>query len=409
MTDCLAPLLGLVLAFTATQTLARDPAGIDSLVLTAPEAVGMSAARLTVAENLFVEALASNKVLGYQLLVARRGGVVLHSARGVRDLESGLPMTTQTLINIASMTKSVAAVGLLKLVDEDRLSLDDYVSRYLPGFESAHASEITVRQLLLHTSGYMNFESFHGGLTPYSASKPGAPSLKVEAREAGQAGPEAAPGKVYRYNNIGYNIAGALIEEISGLKLDEYLKRVIYEPLGMTETYHDTWDIDKERVAKQYWFREGQWEVLGGTPPPLARANGGMISTAWDFGMFCQMLLDRGKYPGGSILRPQTVELATRKHIEVSEAYLSVEVESEMGLESEWYEYRDARDLNIDRSRGLGFVVSDSGVYSHAGIYGTFFYVDPARELFGIILTQSIYGGNPGQAFIDAINAAIID
>jgi CubicO group peptidase (beta-lactamase class C family) len=214
---------------------------------------------------------------------------------------------------------------------------------------------------------------------------------------------------VYRYNNIGYNIAGALIEEISGHKLDEYLKRVIYEPLGMTDTYHDTWDIDNERVAKQYWLREGQWEVLGGTPPPLARANGGMISTAWDFAMFCQMLLDKGEYPGGSILRPQTVELATRKHIEVSEAYLSVEVESEMGLESEWYEYRDARDLNIDRSRGLGFVVSDSGVYSHAGIYGTFFYVDPARELFGIILTQSIYGDNPGQAFIDAVNATIID
>jgi len=108
MTGCLAPLLGLILAVTATQTLARDPVSIDSLVL-----------------------------------------------------------TTQTLINIASMTKSVAAVGLLELVDEGRLSLDDHVSRYLPGFENAPASEITVRQLLLHTSGYMNFESFHGGLTPH--------------------------------------------------------------------------------------------------------------------------------------------------------------------------------------------------------------------------------------------------
>lgn len=99
----------------------------------------------------------------------------------------------------------------------------------------------------------------------------------------------------------------------------------------------------------------------------------------------------------------------TGKHIEVSAAYLPLEVEAGMGLESEWYEYRDARDLNIDRWRGLGFVVSEAGVYSHAGIYGTFFYVDPARELFGIILTQSIYGGNPGQAFIEAVNAAIID
>ena len=101
--------------------------------------------------------------------------------------------------------------------------------------------------------------------------------------------------------------------------------------------------------------------------------------------------------------------LATSPLIEVSAAYLSEEIESQMGLQSEWYEYRDSRDINIDRYRGLGFVVSDTGVFSHAGIYGTFFYVDPARELFGLILTQSIYGGNPGQAFIDAVNAAVVD
>ena len=100
---------------------------------------------------------------------------------------------------------------------------------------------------------------------------------------------------------------------------------------------------------------------------------------------------------------------ATSALIEVPEAYLSPEIEKEMGYDSEWYEYRDTRDLGIDKFRGYGFVVSDEGVFSHAGIFGTFMYIDPKRELVGVILTQSIYGGNPGQSFIEAINASIID
>lgn len=120
MTDGLATVLFMMLSVTAMQSLAGGSVDGDPLVLTTPEAVGMSAAKLAAAEQLFVEALAEIKVLGYQLMVARRGGVVLHSAGGLRDIEQGLPMTTRTLINIASMTKPVAAVGLLRLVEQGR-------------------------------------------------------------------------------------------------------------------------------------------------------------------------------------------------------------------------------------------------------------------------------------------------
>jgi CubicO group peptidase (beta-lactamase class C family) len=208
---------------------------------------------------------------------------------------------------------------------------------------------------------------------------------------------------------MGYNVVGAIIEKITGLKLDEYLLQTIYEPLGMHDTGHDSWELDERRLARQYWMRGGQWERLDEAPPALVRANAGLISTSGDFAKFCQVLLDEGAYAEGQLLKPETVRLATSPLIEVSETYLSVAVEEEMGLSSEWYEYRDARDLNVDRFRGLGFVVSDTGVFSHAGIYGTFFYVDPERELLGLILTQSIYGGNPGQKFIEAVNAAITD
>jgi len=402
-------LLALILNSFISQTSAHSQDTRDTRTLTKPELVNMSAEKLAEAEKLFVEAVENKKVLGYQILVARRGKVVLHSAGGVRDLAEKLPMTTESLLNLGSMMKSVAAVGLLRLVDQDLLSLEDLVSKFLPGFDLPPSSRITVRQLLLHMPGYTSFESFSGGLTPYSTEEPEAPSLKLEARQLGERGPDIEPGTVFRYNNLGYNVAGAIIEEISGLKLDQYMKKFIYEPLGMNDTHHDTWNLDSERVARQYWMRDGQWEVLDGTPPPIARANGGLISTAWDFAKFCQMLLDQGAYGAGEIVSEKLLTLATSPLIEVSAAYLPEEIESQMGLQSEWYEYRDSRDLNTDRYRGLGFVVSDAGVFSHAGIYGTFFFVDPARELFGLILTQSIYGGNPGQAFIAAVNAAVLD
>lgn len=402
-------LLTLTLSSIVSQVLANTQDTQGSRTLTKPEVVNMSAEKLAEAEKLFVEAVTDKKVLGYQILVARRGKVVLHSAGGVRDQAEKLPMTTESLLNLGSMMKSVAAIGLLRLVDQDLLSLDDSVSKHLPGFDQPPSSRITVRQLLLHMPGYTSFESFSGGLTPYSTEEPEAPSLMVEARQLGEIGPDIEPGTIFRYNNLGYNVAGAIIEEISGLKLDQYMKQFIYEPLSMNDTHHDTWKLDSERVAKQYWLRDGEWEILDGTPPPIARANGGLISTAWDFAKFCQMLLDQGTYSGGEIVSRKLLTLATSPLIEVSAAYLPEEIESQMGLQSEWYEYRDSRDINIDRYRGLGFVVSDTGVFSHAGIYGTFFYVDPARELFGLILTQSIYGGNPGQAFIDAVNAAIVD
>jgi len=120
------------------------------------------------------------------------------------------------------------------------------------------------------------------------------------------------------------------------------------------------------------------------------------------------MLVNKGSYNNNKILKEKTVVEATSPIIEVSEAYLSEEIEKSLGLpSSEWYEYRDARELNIDKHRGYGFVVSDNGGYSHAGIYGTFAYADPKENLIVIIFTQSIYGGNPGQKFIETIYEAI--
>jgi CubicO group peptidase (beta-lactamase class C family) len=381
----------------------------DTLKYSTPEEVGMSSAKVKEAENLFIKAAKEEKVIGYQILVARKGKVVLHGAGGLKDYENKLPMEKNTLLNVASNTKSLTAVSILKLADEGKISLDDFVSKYLPGFDSLPSSKITIKHLLLHQGGYTRLESFHGGVPPTSPDDPEAPRLKVEAKELGLFGPEVEPGTMFRYNNLGYNVLGAIIEEVSQMKLDKYFKENIYKPLGMKETSHFMKDVDTSRVSKQYYFYNGKWVRMETLSTPIARGSGGTISKAWDFAKFFQMLVNNGTYNNQKILEEKTVIEATSPLLEVSEAYLSEEIEKGMGLpSSEWYEYRDARDLNIDKHRGYGFVVSDNGGFSHAGIFGTYAYADLNKELVIIIFTQSIYGGNPGQKFIETIYDAII-
>jgi CubicO group peptidase (beta-lactamase class C family) len=374
-----------------------------------PTEVGMSTELVKQAENLFVDAVEQDKVLGYQLIVARNGKIVLDVAGGYRDLENKLSMERNTLLRMASNTKSVTAIGVLKLVDQGLISLQDSISKYLGGFEADPANKITVEQLLLHQSGYMNFAPFVGGLTPDPDSPDKSPTLEYEAYKLGQEGPEVQPGSMFRYSNRGYNILAALIEKVSGQKLPKFMEENLFEPLGMTQTSYKLWGVDSTRVAKQYWFTKGAWEKLDVWEVEFPRGSAGITSNASDFIKFGQMLLNKGKYGHHRILNESTVIKATSALIEVPEAYLPLEIEQEMGFESEWYEYRDPRDLDIDKYRGYGFVVSDKGVFSHAGIFGTFMYVDPERDLVAVILAQSIYGGNPGQQFIELINDAIVE
>lgn len=406
----------LLLGFSGCQNLSRDKKENDNsfssniLEYIGSEEVGLSSDKVLKAANLYKAAVDSGRVLGYQILVARKGGIVLHEAGGLRDYENNLPMNKNSLLNVASNTKTLTAVAILKLADEGKLSIDDYVSKYLPGFDSEKSSKITIKQLLLHLGGYMGFELFHNGLTPYSPEEPDAPSLKVEAKELGLFGPDIEPGTLFRYSNLGYNVLGAIIEVISQKKLNQYFEENLYIPIKMTETVHLMSDVDLSRLCKQYYYFNGKWELMDVIYAPIARGNGGTISTAWDFAVFFQMLVNGGIYNNQRILNEETIKLATSPLLQIPEAYLSEEVERELGLPtSEWYEYRDARGLNIDKHRGYGFVVADNGGYSHAGIYGTFAYADPKNELVIIIFTQSIYGGNPGQEFIETIYDAIID
>ena len=347
----------------------------------APEDVGMSAAVLTGALGVYEEAIERGELVGVVVLVARRGRIVLHEALGWRDKEQALPMERNTLFRMASNTKPLVATGIAKLIEQGRLEYTDLVRTHIPEWDNYRAGFITVGQLLSHSSGLRISSLF---LQPLAANT----TLQKEAARFGSVGASVPPGETYSYSNPGYNTLAALVEIGSGQLLEDYLKDIAYRPLGMADSYNHQaghkLDGKLNRMGAVYYERgsNGEWEP-GGTPGgpvayPFARCSGGMISTAWDYAVFCQMFLNGGTYNGVRILEPETVELMTSPKIQVSGG----------------------------GGYGYGWRITD-GTYSHGGSDGTNAWVDPERGIIGLVFTQTPRGRVSLDRFRQLVNLSI--
>ena len=374
------------------------------------EDAGMSPALLDSAVTLFKRAIDENKVTGVQLLVARRGKVVLQEALGLRDLENNLPMEKNTLIRMASNTKTLVATGILILVEKGLLRINDPVSKYLQGFDTGLSAKISIKHLLTHTAGFANqFDNYAGAITYSSNANLKAPSLVMEAFKIGIKGPRIQPGTSYLYSNWGYTVLGALIESVSCQSIDTFLSENIYEPLFMNNTSHHLYGVDSSRVSMNYVKSGNQWKIIPPETPPFVRSTGGLVTTTWDFAVFCQMCINGGIYNGRRIFSQETVKEATSGLVKASYIYITPQETKRLGLNPDWYNSRDSRELGVDIAYGYGWVVSRNGMFSHAGFRGTFAIVDPQKDLIILIFSQSREGGTPGNEFIEMVQKAIID
>lgn len=355
--------------------------------------VGMDADTLACAVDLFRQAVDKDELRGVVLLVARQGVVVVHEAIGWRDKENEFPMQKDSLFRMASNTKPTIATAVLILAEDGKLALGDAAGKYLPAFAAGPGAGITIHHLLTHTSGLRIGSIFLRPLLEKSPEHPDAPSLQVEVARFGEIGPEEEPGTTYSYSNPGFNTLGAIIEVVSGQPLDVFLEERLYDPLGMYDSLNHESQSDHARMSKVYSRRrgEGEWYARWspGDPPdyPFVRASGGMISTVWDYAIFCQMYLNDGVYNRVCILSPESVELATFQ--QTREISLPEEQESRRGF------------------YGYGWNVSQEGIYSHGGSDGTYAWVDPNREIIGLVFTQSPGGENPRSEFRDLVAASV--
>jgi uncharacterized protein YbbC (DUF1343 family)/CubicO group peptidase (beta-lactamase class C family) len=332
----------------------------------APAEVGFDPERLASIDRAVTEAIDQGRCPGAVVLVARHGKVVFRKAYGLRAKEPRQePMTVDTVFDLASLTKPIAtATSVLHLVEKSKLRLADRVAKYLPGFGKHGKDRITVEHLLLHTSGLIA----DNAQRDYADGKAKAIERINDLRLL------AEPGQRFLYSDVGYIVLGELVEKLSGLPLDAYGRKHIFDPLGLPDlTYRPSKTLQARCAPTE--AVEGRW-LRGEVHDPRARALGGVAGHAGLFGSaddvaeYAQMLLDGGMYRSKKILDTATVRtLTTPRPVP-------------RGLRTPGF---DAR-TSYSRNRGDYF-----GGFGHTGFTGTSLWVDPASRTVVIVLTNRVH------------------
>ncbi len=361
------------LSTTATATAQakhKTPAAIedDRLRKGTCDDVGIDATALERASDLVKATVQADELRGAVLLVVRRKTIVLHQAYGWRDADRKKAMAPDTLFRMASNSKALTAAGILSLVDKKKLKLEDKIAKHIKAFDTEKGRDITIEQLLTHTSGMRINSLFLRPLQKKSKAHPNAPSLQLEVQRFGAIGAEVEPGTSYAYSNPGYNTLAALIELASGTDYRSYLRETFYQPLGMHDSCNHESDADHARMSAVFWpKKKGGWRVgwQPGMAPdfPFPRGSGGMISTALDYAVFCQTALNGGTYGGIRVLSEKVARSACESH---------------------------TQGLPGTQGYGYGWAVDPgTGVFSHSGSDGTYAWIDPSQEIIGCLFTQS--------------------
>ncbi len=404
------PLLFLPLVLL-TATLSAAPRVDEQTVRQA----GMDPAKLAAIAARMQEFADAGSAAGYVTLVARRGHVVWSNAAGLRDVESGAAMAEDAIFQIASMTKPITATAVMMLAEEGRLSTADLVETHLPEFRGQRmvlrreddavtlgppTRKITLRDLLTHTSGMPG--GFPAGLQEIfrTRNRPLAEAVALYSQQP----LDFAPGSRWQYSNMGIASLGRIVEVVSGMPFEKFLAERIFTPLGMRDTFFFPPQNKHDRIAPIYESEDGELRRadfdLYRPGAKYAAPEGGLYSTAADLVRFYQATLNEGELDGVRILSPSTVEVMTRNHTGDIEAGFA----PGMGFGYGWTLVR-----NVDGT----FRGNSIGTFGHGGAYRTYAFIDPKKELIGIILFQKVGGGGDVapeiNAFIQMANAAIID
>jgi uncharacterized protein YbbC (DUF1343 family)/CubicO group peptidase (beta-lactamase class C family) len=331
--------------------------------------------RLARIDGVVQQAIAQGDMPGAVVLIVHRGQAVFRRAYGLRSKQPvQTPMTTDTVFDLASLTKPIAtATSIMILVEQGKLRFSDRVAQYLPAFKQNGKGSITVEQLLLHTSGLIA----DNPLADYREGKAKSLERIYELK------PVAEPGSRFRYSDLGYIVLGELVSQVAGMPLDVFAHKHIFGPLGMVDTGFRPQGKQKERAAPAN-LREGHW-ILGEVHDPRAFALGGvaghagLFSTADDLAIYAQMLLSGGEYKGQRILSPLAVRAMTTPRPVPG------------GLRSYGWDIDTSYSFNRGElfPRGQGF--------GHTGFTGTSLWIDPGSQTAVIFLSNRLHPDGKGN------------
>ncbi|WP_437956725.1 serine hydrolase domain-containing protein [Sorangium sp. So ce119] len=345
-----------------------------------PEVVGMSSERI---EDVFarVQRRVNDGLFpGATALIARRGVIVGHRAFGNKVAGSTEPVTLDTMFDVLSLTKVLAtATAVLVLNQQGKLLLSDKVAAYLPFFGANGKSGVTVLDMLRYSAGL-----------PVDNQLLDEPNAKTVWRAMAETPLEYTPGSSVLYSDLTYRLLGRLVEIVSGADLSTFARAHIWGPLGMHDTMFNPPAALAPRVAATgYSSRRGRL-VRGEVQDEQDFALGGMtgcdgvFSTAMDVAIFCQMILGLGSYGAVRVLTPHSVDRMTRNQTpQVTAAATDTSPLNNLLLAPKGLGW----ELWTPRFSNGGTRLSP-GSFGKAGGAGTFMWIDPARELFGVLLTN---------------------
>lgn len=375
----------------------------------APESVGVSAARLQWVDRMLAEAVAQGEVPGVVALIARNGKIVYHKAFGMADAEAGRPQRNDDIFRIASQSKAITSTAVMMLWEEGKFRLDDPISKFIPEFKNPRvldrfryadtsyttrpaAREITIRHLLTHTSG-LGYGVIDGDeRMKMIYEKAGTTDLfTTEAVRIGDIVKKLAvlplhhnPGEAYTYS-IGIDVLGYLVEVVSGMPFDRFLKERLFDPLGMDDTYFYLPEGKASRLVAIQQRENGAWVRFPDTfydpdfPIKGEKAffggGGGLSSTARDYATFLQMYLNGGELNGVRILSRKTVETIMSDH--TGDLYGGGD--SHHGLA-----------FGVLKAAGAARGgVGSAGTFEWGGYFNTQYFADPQENVIGILMKQT--------------------
>lgn len=382
------------------------------LTVASPEKAGFSSERLQRIDKIIQQYIDSNWIAGAIALVARDGNIVYHKAIGYDDKSSNKLLQKDAIWRIASQTKAITSVGIMMLFEEGKFLLDDPISKYIPAFrkplvldkftkaDTTYTTvpakrEITIRDLLTHTSGisYAQIGSETANAIYYKAGVVGGIGLKEGSLLKDNILKLASlplmhqPGEKFTYG-LNTDVLGYLIEVVSGMSLDAYFRKNIFEPLGMKDTYFYIPKEKQNRLAMLHSEDAGKHVI--NTPAtmnvngPMYRdypnsagtfysGGGGLSSTAYDYGVFMQMLLNEGEYNGKRLLSRKSIHLMTINQV----GEINIGRAAKFGLG-----FQIATDADDSRS------TVSTGTFSWGGMFASSYWIDPQEKIIGQFVLQ---------------------
>jgi CubicO group peptidase (beta-lactamase class C family) len=372
-----------------------------------PEDAGMSAERLARIDNLLNSHVKDGLIPGAVTLIIRNGKIVQHKAYGYSDASRKTPLNKTDIFRIASQSKAITSLAVMMLFEEGKFLLDEPVSKYIPQFASPKVlktfnakdstfttepakGEVTIRQLLTHTSG-IDYSAIGSNDLKAIYAKAGIPSgigsnnstIGEKMRILGAMPLKHNPGEKWTYG-LNNDVLGYLVEIWSGMTFDQFLRTRIFEPLGMNDTYFYLPKEKYPRLVKLYGANNGkavpiESKIYDEVDPNYPATNGtyysggaGLSSTVEDYAKFLQLFLNKGEFNGKRLLSRKTVELMLTDQVS-DEVSKGNEIGLGFGLETQANDYR---------------TIFSVGSFSWGGAFNTQYWADPQEKVIALIYTN---------------------